>query len=477
MGNCYGEDGDSEDEYYGYYGKNNRLKPKPNSTPPNPNLTLSEPEPNDSDDDSFSENGNPDHSDPHHSPSETDPYEPNYSNPDPTPSESDRHEEGGNDDLDGLFESDETDEHGAREGKANGEHRHERPEPGKGEIGEPGKLERGTQGRQELKCELGYNQDDGANGYAHSDHHRSPASTAARDDRDPHAPTTRSPTCALHPAPSNTQALLSTPTPSPPAPPPPAHATSPVSHQQSHVTALKNAQHHAPAFNDVPALAPANENAPVPHVTYPRRDRLATPRSWSAIGNEQMVPKYRVSSFPISLSWQYKRRCYKRSCAVRTPTPQTIPTSHTPHSHAPIPARSSTNNALATTRASVAPLATDKLDHESAAHQLNKPTNPYWRINNGTAPYCTIRSRLPPWPIKCAVSPPSLIINSRPPPWPILPTPSPILSTANSRPPPWPILPNNTLRNLWNARCRPRRRSLDIFYLLWTLISPLIYST
>ena len=51
MGNCYGEDGDSEDEYYGYYGKNNRLKPKPSSTPPNPNPTLSEPDPPESDHD------------------------------------------------------------------------------------------------------------------------------------------------------------------------------------------------------------------------------------------------------------------------------------------------------------------------------------------------------------------------------------------------------------------------------------------
>jgi hypothetical protein len=34
MGNCYGEDGDSEDECYGYYGKNNRLKPQPSPIPP-----------------------------------------------------------------------------------------------------------------------------------------------------------------------------------------------------------------------------------------------------------------------------------------------------------------------------------------------------------------------------------------------------------------------------------------------------------
>jgi hypothetical protein len=51
MGNCYGEDGDSEDEYYGYYGKNNRLKPQLNSTHPNPNPTLSEPDPHEFDHD------------------------------------------------------------------------------------------------------------------------------------------------------------------------------------------------------------------------------------------------------------------------------------------------------------------------------------------------------------------------------------------------------------------------------------------
>ena len=33
MGNCYGEDGDLEDEYYGYYSKNNCLKPKPKPNP------------------------------------------------------------------------------------------------------------------------------------------------------------------------------------------------------------------------------------------------------------------------------------------------------------------------------------------------------------------------------------------------------------------------------------------------------------
>jgi hypothetical protein len=36
MGNCYGEDRDSEDEYYGYYSKNNRLKPQPDPAPPQP---------------------------------------------------------------------------------------------------------------------------------------------------------------------------------------------------------------------------------------------------------------------------------------------------------------------------------------------------------------------------------------------------------------------------------------------------------
>jgi hypothetical protein len=38
-------DSDSEDEYYGYYGKNNHRKPKPSPTPPSPNPTISEPDP------------------------------------------------------------------------------------------------------------------------------------------------------------------------------------------------------------------------------------------------------------------------------------------------------------------------------------------------------------------------------------------------------------------------------------------------
>src|ERR1700735_1124584 len=37
MGNCYGEDLDLDDEYYGYYGKDNHRKPQPNPTPPEPN--------------------------------------------------------------------------------------------------------------------------------------------------------------------------------------------------------------------------------------------------------------------------------------------------------------------------------------------------------------------------------------------------------------------------------------------------------
>src|ERR1700683_5726331 len=44
MGNCYGEDSDSEDEYYGYYGKNNRLKPQPSPIPQEPNHHIEEQE-------------------------------------------------------------------------------------------------------------------------------------------------------------------------------------------------------------------------------------------------------------------------------------------------------------------------------------------------------------------------------------------------------------------------------------------------
>src|SRR6202451_4593298 len=42
MGNCYGEDSDSEDEYYGYYGKNAPLKPQPSPIPQEPNHHIEE---------------------------------------------------------------------------------------------------------------------------------------------------------------------------------------------------------------------------------------------------------------------------------------------------------------------------------------------------------------------------------------------------------------------------------------------------
>jgi hypothetical protein len=34
IGNCYGEDSDSDNKYYSYYGKDNHQKPQPNPTPP-----------------------------------------------------------------------------------------------------------------------------------------------------------------------------------------------------------------------------------------------------------------------------------------------------------------------------------------------------------------------------------------------------------------------------------------------------------
>jgi hypothetical protein len=253
MGNCYGEDSDSDDEYYGYYGKNNHRKPQPNHCP---DRTKSVQCP-----------------------------------PDPTPSEPDHHDKDGNDELEGLFESDEADEHGAREGKANGEHRHERPAPGKGEIGDPGKLERGTQGRQEVERELGRDEDDEANGRTHPDHHLSPTPTTTRDDHDPHAPTAHHlpphhlPPHTSCPAPSNNQ------TPQTPTPVPYQRDAS-RANQQSHVTALNHAQ-RANTHDDDNAYSPTHILHPhdVPHSN--QRGRTTTVKDV-----QHRTPSYPALHYP-----------------------------------------------------------------------------------------------------------------------------------------------------------------------------------
>jgi hypothetical protein len=140
MGNCYGEDGDSEDEYYGYYGKNNRLKPKPqpSPTPPNPTLTLSEPNPHEFDHDDL----NPPML------SKPDYHNTEYAN-------TDREDDANDADWEDDREH-ETESVGAPEYENNGEYRHgERESEAETEEYEDGVLAGGEYEHEELKCEGG----------------------------------------------------------------------------------------------------------------------------------------------------------------------------------------------------------------------------------------------------------------------------------------------------------------------------------
>jgi hypothetical protein len=330
-------------------------------------------------------------------------------------------------------------------------------------------------------------------------------------------PTSCRPTSyTLYPAPSSTQSHL--PTPIPPLPPPHpslARATSPVSNQRGHVTTLKHAQdarrlartdynnsapsdtqahlpttisslppppssppraisltvnqpghvtasnytQYASAFNDDEReLAPVNNVQPrcESHTTYPLRTWPNIPPAPSATVDYNGMPQYILRSRPLGL--QPKRRRYERRCIP--PIPRTCDIRHTSHSLA-FASHSDIDNPLAAARVPAIPFVTGKLDCGSSTHQSDQHQR---GNNNGTAPYPTIRSRPPPWPIK--TFPTALTANLRPPPWPNkCSETSPILSTANFHPPPWPIIPhyfNQIIQNRRNAKRRFKVKSRRI---------------
>jgi hypothetical protein len=105
------------------------------------------------------------------------------------------------------------------------------------------------------------NDNDKANEHTQPVNLLSPAPTAMRNDRDPCAPTSCSPTShTLYPAPSGTQTHLSTPTLplSTPAPTSPTRATPLVSYERGHVTVSNHAQHVPTFINDERKPAPTN---------------------------------------------------------------------------------------------------------------------------------------------------------------------------------------------------------------------------
>jgi hypothetical protein len=318
--------------------------------------------------------------------------------------------------------------------------------------------------------QLVYHEESGE--YVHPDFY-TPTST-------PRAATMCNPvSCTSHPTPTSPPTHLKHPPPSSPAPPSPARATSPASNQQGHVTALNHAQHANAPNNDEREPAPVNSTTPrpEPHIIWPLRTWPNVPPAPSATVDYNGMPQYIPRSRPLRP--QPRRPRYKRTCTERKRIPNIpIPTLPIPTLliSAPFATCSDTSSTLAAARAPAISFATGKLSSENTTHQY-----PNQYQHNGTAPYSTIRSRPPPWPIKYQnrnqhrhygkLTPARETTRQRPLPWPNQPPQPhrrhhtvirPIIFIPPARPPPWPILSSNTLRNHRNAR-RQLRKGLGYF--------------
>jgi hypothetical protein len=223
------------------------------------------------------------------------------------------------------------------------------------------------------------------------------------------------------------------------------------------------------------------------NIAYPKRDYLATPRSWDALdkpGNG--LPCIIEGSHPLRPA--LKRHHYQNA---RTPRYH-ISQPHPPR--VPCPPPEPEIDVIPSTP----PPPTTLGDRYHGNN--NNTTKPTYHINSCTTPYSTSQLRPPPWPNKHLdgnrdqnrhqqngkYTPAKTTVGQRPPPRPNIRT-SPILSIANSRPPPqpnicrcrhqkyspistttptrpppWPIIPhhlNYTLHNHQNAKRRIKRQA------------------
>jgi hypothetical protein len=179
-----------------------------------------------------------------------------------------------------------------------------------------------------------------------------------------------------------------------------------------------------------------------PNITYPPRDHVPIPRSWSQIGT-QALPRIIEQSRPLGPA--LKRRHFRnRTTRYHTSHPRPPPEPEQPH-----PGKDSNTTPY-------------------TPPSPKTPDNGHYGNNDNTTPHSTTHSRPPPWPNKypnrnqhqrnSKYTPARNTMGQRPPPRPnIQLTPSPILSIANPRPPPWPIIPHNLDRTLHNHRNAKRR--------------------
>ena len=237
------------------------------------------------------------------------------------------------------------------------------------------------------------------------------------------------------------------------------------------------------------------------NITYPKRDPLAWPRSWDAVGESRYgLPTIIEQSHPLGPGMKRRRYRNTRTPRYRTsqPRPQPEPkppdpdkdddaTSHPPpattiflkgHPSVPMfegghPGNNDPNR----------PTSCRNPKPHSTSQERPPPKPNKTQIRNihhygahtltGTTP----TQRPPPWPIISSPTP-ILSVNSRPPPWPNQPpqpcghrrchchnTNRPITSTPSARPPPWPIIPgqsNRTSQNHRNAKRRIKAKSRGI---------------
>jgi hypothetical protein len=198
-------------------------------------------------------------------------------------------------------------------------------------------------------------------------------------------------------------------------------------------------------------------------IQYPKRSYNTTPRSWSALGNENGCPDTIEKSRPLYPA--LKRRHYKNFRAKRYPNPRSRSRSPDPK-----PKQRQSNK-----------------HHNTTPHTPSPPTmldNKHHNNPPAPTPYSTSCSRPPPWPNKNpnrnhhnkphynSHTPAGTTTRRRPPPWPIIPSSTTILSIGDSRPPPWPNIHHHQHRQHSPVSPTPLSRPPP-----WPIIPYRIHST
>lgn len=205
------------------------------------------------------------------------------------------------------------------------------------------------------------------------------------------------------------------------------------------------------------------------NIQYPKRDYLATPRSWDTFGEPGSgLPRLIEGSHPIRPA--LKRRRYRNA--------------RTPRYHISQPRPPQVSRPPRELDSDIVPDASLSPTTRSNKHHVdNRAPKLTHHVNVHSPPYSPARLRPPPWPNKHPTrnrnqhqgkgkyTPARNTVGQRPPPQPNIHT-SPILSIANSRPPPWPNICHCRHKQYSHVSSTPPTRPPP-----WPIISRRILST